>query len=86
MDHQVEWLTRPAPEDKVPSIDFLIAVFRGNKKDDGNLYPSIKSWTQLVIALNDLLKNRCNLKGELVLCPYLWPNGQKEFSSGIKHK
>ena len=37
-------------------------------------------------ALNHPLKYICNLKGELVFCPYRWPNGMKEFSSGSAHK
>ena len=37
-------------------------------------------------ALNDLLKNRCNLKLELVFCPYHWTYVLKEFSSGGAHK
>ena len=35
MDQWVEWLNRPDPEDEVPNIDWLIAVFTGRKKDDG---------------------------------------------------
>ena len=31
----VEWRTRPAPEDEVPNIDWIISVFLGNKKDYG---------------------------------------------------
>ena len=73
----VEWLTRPAPEDEVPNIDWLIAVFPGRKKDDRKPDPSIKSWSKPVGALKDILKNRCNLKGAFVFCPYCWPNGLK---------
>ena len=29
---------------------------------------------------------RCNLKGALVFCPYLWPYAMKEFSSRGSHK
>ena len=43
VDPWVEWLNRPAPEDEVPNIDWIIAVFSGNKKDDGKPKPSIKS-------------------------------------------
>ena len=31
-------------------------------------------------------KNRCNLKGALIFCPYIWPNGLKYFFSGSAHK
>ena len=48
--------------------------------------PSIKSWTHPVGALKELLEMRCNLKGSLLLCTYLWPNRLKEFSSGSSHK
>ena len=43
VDQWVEWLTRPAPEDEVPNMDWLIAVFHRRKKDDGKPGPSIKS-------------------------------------------
>ena len=82
----MEWLTRPYPEDEVPHIDSLIAVFTGGEKDDGKLDPSIKSWANKVGVLNDLLKNRYNLKWILVFCTYRWPNGLKGFSSGSTHK
>ena len=59
----MEWLTRPAPKDEFPNIDWIIAVFPGTKKDDEKPDPSIKSWPQPVGALNYLLKNTCNLKG-----------------------
>ena len=68
VDQWVEWLTRPDPEDEVLNIDWLRAVFTVRKKDYGNPYQSIKSWEKSVGALKDLLKKRCNLKGELVLC------------------
>ena len=51
----MEWLTSSAPEDEVPNIDWLIALFTGNKRDDGNPEPSIKSWAHPVGALKDLL-------------------------------
>ena len=79
MNQCVEWLTRPDPEYGVPYIDWLISVFTGNKNDYGNPDPSINSWAHPVGTLKDLLKNRCNLKGVLVLCPYLCPNGLKTF-------
>ena len=60
VEQGVEWLTRPDPEDEVPNIDWIIAVFPGNKKDDGKSYPSIKSWAQPVGALKDLLKIDAN--------------------------
>ena len=82
----MEWPTRPAPEDKVSNIDWLISLFTGNKKYDGKPDPSIKSWAQPVRALQDIMKKRCSLKGALVFCPYLSPNGLKEFSSGRKNK
>ena len=75
----MEWLTRPYPEDEVPNIDWIIAVFPGIKKDYGNPDPSIKSWAHPMGALKDLQKNRCNLKGALFFCPYCCPNGMKEF-------
>ena len=59
----MEWLTSPAPEYEVPNIDWLIALFPGNKKDDGKSETSIKSWAHPVVVLKDLMKNRCNLKG-----------------------
>ena len=37
MDQWVEWLNRPDPEDEVPNIDWLIAVFPRRKNDDGKL-------------------------------------------------
>ena len=52
----VEWITRTSQEDEAPNIDWLIAVFLGNKKDNGNLDPSINSWEQPMGALKDLLK------------------------------
>ena len=52
----VEWITRTSQEDEAPNIDWLIAVFLVNKKDNGNLYPSINSWEQPMGALKDLLK------------------------------
>ena len=52
----VEWLTRPDPEDEVPRIYRLIAVFTVNRKDDGNPEPSIKSWVHPVGALKDIVK------------------------------
>ena len=73
----MEWLTRPDTEDELHNIDWLITVFTGNKKDDGNPEPSINSWEQPVGALNDHLKKKCNLKGALVLCPYRLTNGLK---------
>ena len=75
MDQWVEWITRQATKDEVSNIDWIIAVFPVNKKDDVNTNPSIKSWAQPVGALNDLMKKICNLKVELVLCPHHWPNG-----------
>ena len=45
------WLTRTAPEDEVPNIDCLIALFTGEKKYDVKPDPSIKSWAQPVGAL-----------------------------------
>ena len=86
MDQWLECRTSPYPEDEVPNIDGIIAVFTGNKKYVGNPDPSIKSWAQPVGALKDLLKNRYNLKGALVFCPYCLTNGMKEFSSGSKNK
>ena len=68
MDQWVEWLTIPSPEDEVPNIDWLIAVFNGSKKDDGKPNPIIKSLENLVGAPKDILKKICNLKGELVFC------------------
>ena len=35
VSHWVEWRTRPAPEDDVPNIDWIIAVFPGGVKDYG---------------------------------------------------
>ena len=71
VDQWVEWITRPAPEDEVPTIDWLIAVFPRSKKDDGNPDPITKSWENPVVELKDSMKKRCNLKGALVFCPYL---------------
>ena len=65
----MEWLTRQAPEDEVPNIDWIIALFTGIKKDDGNPDLSIKSWAKPVGKLKDLIKNRCNLKGALLFRP-----------------
>ena len=73
----MEWLTSPAPEYEVPNTDWIIIVFPRNRKDDGKPDPSINSWLQPVIALKDFLRKICNLKGELVFCPYHWPNGLK---------
>ena len=33
-----------------------------------------------------MMKKRFNIKGELVLCTYHWPNTMKEFSSGSAPK
>ena len=82
----MRWLTRPAPEYEVPNIDWITALFPGSKKYDGKPDPRIKSWGNPVGALKDILKNICSLKGLSVLCPYRWPNGLKEFSSGSTHK
>ena len=73
----MEWITRPDPEYEVPNIDWIIKLFLGRKKDDRNLEPRIKSWTKPVCALKDLLKERCNIEGTLVFCPYRWPNRLK---------
>ena len=48
LDKCVDWITRAAPEDEVPSIDWIIEVFPGTKRDDGNPDPDIKSLAQLV--------------------------------------
>ena len=32
VDQWVEWLTSPSLEDEIPNIDWLIALFTGNKK------------------------------------------------------
>ena len=66
MTQWIEWLTRPDPEDEVPNMYWIIAVFSGNKKDYGNPEPGIKSWAHPVGALNNILEKRCNLKGSLV--------------------
>ena len=86
MEQWLEWFPRLSPEDEVPNIDWLIAVFSGNKNYDGNPDPSIKSWAHPVGELKELMKKRCNLKGALVFCTYHWPNGLKAFSSGSAHK
>ena len=52
----MEWLTRPIPEDVVPTIDRIIKILAGIKNDDGNRRPGIKSWAHPVGALKDLLK------------------------------
>ena len=31
-------------------------------------------------------KNKCNIKGALLICPYLWPDRLKAFSIGDTHK
>ena len=81
----MEWLTRPDPEYEVPNIDWIIVVFTGTKEYNGKPYPSIKSWVQPVVAINDLLKKRCKLKGALFFI-YCWPNVLKEFSIGSEYK
>ena len=86
MNQWVEWPDRPAPEYEVPNIDWLIAVFTGNKQDDGNTGPSIKSWAKKAGTLKYILKYIRNIKGALVFCPYRWPNELKEFSSSSAHK
>ena len=40
----VKWITRPDPEEEVSNIDWIISVFPGTNKDDGNRDPAIKSW------------------------------------------
>ena len=86
MNQWFECLTRPALEVEVSGFDWIIALCTRNKKDDGDPDPSIHSWAQQVGSLKELLKKRCNLKWALVLCPYIWPNGLKGFSSGTAHK
>ena len=51
------------PEDKVPNIYWIISVFPGTKNGYGNSDPGIKSWSQPVGVLNDLLENIFNIKG-----------------------
>ena len=46
----------PDPEDEVPNIDWIIAVFPGNKKDGGKPDPSINSWEQRLGSLEHFLK------------------------------
>ena len=80
------WLTRKSLEYEVTKIDWLIAVFTGTNKDYGNPDPDIKSWTQPVVTIKDLLKKIFNLKGELYFCPYRWLDGLKWLSIGGTHK
>ena len=60
----------PSPEDEIPNIDWLIAVFTSYKRDDGDPDPTIKLWVQPVGALKDLMRNICNIKGALLFCTY----------------
>ena len=56
MDQWVEWLTRPASEDELPKIGWIIEGFTGNKKDDGKPGTIIKSWAHPVGVIKDLQK------------------------------
>ena len=76
-DQWVEFITMPDLEDEVPNINCLIVLFTGNKKDDGKTDPSIKSWSQPVGALKELLKKICKQKEALLLSHYHWPNELK---------
>ena len=52
----MEWITRPDPEDEVPNIDWLIALF--SRTNNYYVKPDlgIKSWAQPVGELKGLLK------------------------------
>ena len=78
----VQWLTRPAPEDEVPNIYWIISLFPVTKKDNGNPNPGNNLWVKPVVALKDLLNNKCDLKRELVFCTYHFIDVLKEFSVG----
>ena len=69
VDQWVDWLTNPSSEEEVPNIDYLIAVFHGNKKNYMRPDPEIKSWWQPVKDLRNLLKKSFNLRRSLVFCP-----------------
>ena len=59
----MECLTSTDPEDDYPNIDRIIVVSTGTKKDYRNLDPSIKSYAQTEVALDNLLIYICNIKG-----------------------
>ena len=76
----MDWITNPLSGEEVTNIEWIIAVFPGNKKNDGMPDPGISSWAQLVKALRDLLKKSFILKSPLVFCPYHCPYGVKNIS------
>ena len=77
MGQWVEWVTRPAPEDGIPKMDWLTSVLSEILNDDRKPDTGIKSWSQPVGYLKEPLKNRCNLKEALVFFTYCWPDGMK---------
>ena len=52
VDQWFYFLTNPSSREKVPNIDWLVAVFPGTNKIDGRPDPIINSWEQLVNALS----------------------------------
>ena len=48
----------PSPEKEFPNIDFFITIFPYSNKDGVNLDTDIKSWSQPVKSLKDLLERR----------------------------
>ena len=70
MEQWVYWITRSDPEYGVPNIDWFIAVFLIENKDNVNMDPGINSWVQPLRYIKDLTKNKYNLKGALVSFPY----------------
>ena len=82
----MERITRPDPEYEVPNIDYLVALFPGNKKYD---WEDVPHYLVMGIAsgrLKRCYEKRCNLKEALVFCTYRWTNRLKEFSSGSNYK
>ena len=55
VDQWMDCITNTSSGEEVPNIDFLIAVFSRTKKNDGRPDLYIKSWSQPVKALGDLL-------------------------------
>ena len=77
MNQWVKWITGTKPEDDIPKIYLLTSVLSGKMNDDSKSDHNIKSWAQPLSSLKEILKNRCNLKGALVLSTYCWPYGLK---------
>ncbi len=67
------WLQAASGEERLPHVDWLVAIYHGPRTSHGQRDEALEQWARRVASLADAMAARCHLQAAACFAPTRWP-------------